>query len=349
MTKVHIVAAIPLSEHLAERIIAVDPSIELVYDPTLFPAERYIGDHHGTPHHHRSEADQRRFEEMIDDADVLYGVPDGKPSQLGRTVRANDQLRWVHMQMAGGGSVVTRCGFDQADLDRVTFTTSAGVHAQMLAEFAILGIFAGAKRLSSLQADQVEHNWPKHREPTRSVRGATLLIIGLGEIGKAIATAAAGLGMRVIGTKRRTEDIPDVDAVFTNSALPQIIGEADHIVITLPGTTETEGLLDEALLARTKPGVNIINVGRGTVIDEPALIEALNSEHVGSAALDVFAAEPLPKDSPLWDMPQVIVSPHSIALDDKEEDRVVDVFVHNLRSYLAGEALINKVHPELGY
>lgn len=349
MTNVRIVAAVPLSEYLAERITDVDRSIELAYELSFFPSERVIGDHHGTPQHKRSTDDQRRFEDLIDSAEVLYGVPDGKPTQLGRTVRANSRLRWVNMQMAGGGSQVARCGFDQSDLDRVTFTTSAGVHAQMLAEFAILGIFAGAKRLWSLQADQTVHRWPAHRKPTQSVHGATLLIIGLGEIGKATAAAAAALGMRVIGTKRRVEDIAYVDAVFTNEHLAQIIGEADHIVITLPGTPHTDRLIDEALLARAKPGVNIINVGRGTVIDEPALVTALQSGHVGSAALDVFATEPLPKDSPLWDMPQVIVSPHSIALDDKEEERVVDLFVRNLRNYLAGDALINQVHPELGY
>lgn len=350
MSTVRIVAGVPLSEHLADRIRAVDPDIELVSDPTLFPAQRVLGDHHGPPPgFKRSAEDQARYESLLQSADVLYAVPDGRRSALERTVAANKRLRWVHTQMAGGGAMVASAKISDEDLRRVTFTTSAGVHAEMLAEFTILGILAGAKNLARLRDLQVKHEWPRQRPVARSVTGATLLVVGLGEIGTAIATRATALGMKVIGTKRTVAEVPGADRVYTNDDLPQIIGDADHIAITLPGTKFTERLFDDALLSKTKKGVNIINVGRGTVIDEGALIGALQSGQVGSAALDVFAVEPLAEESPLWDFPQVIVCPHSAALDEYEEDRLVDSFIANLRRFIAGEPMAHVVRPELGY
>ncbi|PRZ42959.1 phosphoglycerate dehydrogenase-like enzyme [Antricoccus suffuscus] len=350
MSTVRIVAGVPLSEHLADRIREVDPGVELISDPALFPATRVLGDHHGPPPGFKRSADeQARYESLIDSADVLYAVPDGRRSALERAVATNKKLRWIHTQMAGGGAMVASANISDEDLQRVTFTTSAGVHADMLAEFTILGIFAGAKNLARLQAQQSLHEWPRQRASVRSVGGATLLIVGLGEIGTAIADRATALGMRVIGTKRTITDVPGVESVYPNDDLPQIVGEADHIVITLPGTKYTEGLFDADLLAKAKKGVNLINVGRGTVIDEGALIAALQSGQVGSAALDVFAKEPLAEESPLWDFPQVIVSPHSAALDELEEDRLVDSFIANLRKFLAGQPMAHIVQPELGY
>ncbi|NYE02990.1 phosphoglycerate dehydrogenase-like enzyme [Kineosphaera limosa] len=137
--------------------------------------------------------------------------------------------------------------------------------------------------------------------------------------------------------------------VHTVADLPDIIGEADHIVVTLPGTAQTEGLLGDELLARVKPGVTVVNVGRGTVIDEPALIAALQDGRVGFAALDVTAVEPLPADSPLWDLPHVLISPHTAALDVREEERICDQFCDNLRAFLAGRPLANVVDPAAGY
>ncbi len=253
MSTVRIVAGVALSEHLATRIREVDPRIELLSDPAFFPAERVLGDHHGPPPGFKRSADeQARFESLIDSADVLYTIPDGRRSALERTVAANKKLRWVHTQMAGGGAMVASAKISDEDLQRVTFTTSAGVHADMLAEFTILGIFAGAKNLARLQAQQASHEWPRQRATVRAVGGATLLIVGLGEIGTAIATRAAALGMRVIGTKRTIVEVPGVDDVYTNDDLPQIVGEADHIAITLPGTKYTEGLIDAAPRSSTK-------------------------------------------------------------------------------------------------
>jgi len=154
--------------------------------------------------------------------------------------------------------------------------------------------------------------------------------------------------MRVLGVSRRGEAVEGV-STYAVGDLADIIGEADHIVVTLPGTRHTEGLLDAAMLARAKPGVTVVNVGRGAVIDEAALIEALRSGQVGFAALDVTAVEPLSADSPLWDLPNVVLSPHTAALDHREEDRIAELFCANLRAFLAGEPLVNVVDPAHGY
>jgi phosphoglycerate dehydrogenase-like enzyme len=147
----------------------------------------------------------------------------------------------------------------------------------------------------------------------------------------------------VLGVKRTPEPVTDVDEVHSTDALPDLVGRADAIVFTLPGTDATAGLYDAELIAATKPGAVIVNVGRGTVIDEPALIDGLTAGPLGSAYLDVTAVEPLPPDSPLWDLPNVVLAPHTAALNDAEDRRIAELFAGNLRRFLAGEELQNVV------
>ena len=153
----------------------------------------------------------------------------------------------------------------------------------------------------------------------------------------------------MLGVKRQVSEVPNVDEVHALDDLDQIIGRADHIVLTLPGTARTDKLLNAHLLGLVTPGVTVVNVGRGTVIDQEALIDALRSGQVGFAALDVFEREPLEDDSPLWDMDNVLISPHSGGLDSKEDERICQIFCDNLKSYLAGRPLSNVVDPGLGY
>jgi phosphoglycerate dehydrogenase-like enzyme len=156
--------------------------------------------------------------------------------------------------------------------------------------------------------------------------------------------------MRVIGVNRSgTADSRDVHEIHRTAELNQCLPEADAIVISAPLTDETRGLIDAAAIARCKPGTILVNVGRGGVVDEAALIEALRSGRLAGAALEVFAREPLPADSPLWDLPNVLVSPHTAGLSVREDERIVSLFVENLGRYLRGEPLRNRVDPELLY
>lgn len=339
---VKIAIATPLAPDLRHLLTDVDPGVELLVDDTLLPPQRHPGDHTGDPAFRRTEQQQAAFEALLADADILYGIPEVRPGPLAAAVRSNPGLRWVHTMAAGGGSTVKEAGLTEAELDRVRFTTSAGVHGGTLAEFALFGILAGAKDLGRLRTDQAARLWPD-RWIMRQVCDQTVLVVGLGGIGTETARLVKALGARVIGVKRTPEPVDHVDEVYVTADLPSLVGRADAVVFTLPGTAATENLYDAALIAATKPGATVVNVGRGTVIDEPALIEALASGHLGAAFLDVTAVEPLPADSPLWAMPQVVIAPHTAALSPWEDRRIAELFAVNLRRYLDGAKLLNVV------
>ena len=346
--KVRVVIATPLAPELCDRIAAIDPRVEVAVDQELLPPMRHAADFAGDPAWSRTPEQQARYDALVDSAQVLYGIPDVAPPALARTVGANPHLRWVMTMAAGGGSQVVAAGLPADAFEHIVFTTSAGAHGIPLAEWALFGLFCGRKELPRLQRQQRAHDWPT-RIVGHPIEGSTVLIAGLGGIGQQVAKRCKALGMTVLGVKRQVSDVENVDEVHALADLDQIIGRADHIVLTLPGTAQTERLLDAHLLGLAKPGVTVVNVGRGTVIDQDALIDALRSGQVGFAALDVFEHEPLEAGSPLWDLENVLISPHSGGLDSKEDERICDIFCENLKLYLAGRPLNNVVDPNLGY
>lgn len=337
-----VVVAVDLPEELCHRIEDAEPRVELVRDHRLYRPRRGPADWEGDPDHRRSPQQQAEYEAMVDSAEILFSLPDVDPGQLARTVRANPALRWVQTMAAGGGAQLRAAGLDPAELARVRVTTTAGVHGSPLAEFALFGVLAGAKGLPRLQRQQREHAWTE-RWQMRHLDEMTVLVVGLGGIGRACAEKFSRLGARVVGTSRSQAPVEHVDEIVPLAELPRAAHEADAIVVTLPGTDATTGLIGEAVLAGLRPGTTVVNVGRGTVIDETALLAALDDGRIGLAALDVFAVEPLPAESPLWDHPQVLVSPHTAALSAQEEARIVQLFLDNLARYLDGRPLRNLV------
>lgn len=342
MTVIRVAIATPLPHELRHLITDVDPDVQLLVDDELLPPMRFPGDHDGDPAFVRTPEQQAAFDALLAAADVLYGIPDVKPPALAAAVRANPQLRWVHTMAAGGGGQVKAAGLTAAELDRVLFTTSAGVHGGTLAEFALFGVLAGAKDLPRLLALQRRREWPG-RWAMKQVSEQTVLIVGLGGIGVETARLFKALGARVLGVKRTVEPVEHVDEVHPVTELPALAAVCDAIVVTLPGTAATDGIIGRQVLRAAKPGVVVVNVGRGTTIDEAALIEALKTGQVSSAYLDVFASEPLPADSPLWSLPNVIVSPHTAALNPAEDRRIAELFADNLRRFLDGAQLRNLV------
>ncbi|MCA1228842.1 D-2-hydroxyacid dehydrogenase [Saccharopolyspora sp. 6M] len=336
------VIATPLPEELCERIERAEPRIELIRDQSLLPPERWPADFPGDPSFQRTPVQQARFEELLDSADVLYGIPDVDPAALARTVRANPRLRWVQLMAAGGGSQVQAAGLTADELARVRFTTSAGVHGDPLAEFAVFGVFAGAKRLPRLQRDQRAREWPG-RWGMAQVSGQTVLVLGVGGIGRGVAAKLAAIGAHVIGTSRRGERPDGLHEVVHPDDIAAVLPRVDALVNTLPGTDATGGLVDGDVFAAACDGLTVVNVGRGTVIDEVALVRALEAGRVGFAALDVFAVEPLPPGSPLWNRDDVLVSPHTAALSTAEEGRIADLFIDNATRFLDGRELRNVV------
>jgi phosphoglycerate dehydrogenase-like enzyme len=341
--RLRLVLATPLSEELCQLVEQREPRIDLIRDQSLMPPQRHAGDHHGDPAFVRSPEQQARFEAMLDTAEALYGLPEESPAALARVVAANPHLRWVHTTPAGGGSQVHDADLPVDALERIVFTQSGGVHAEPLAEFALLGVLAGLKNLPRLQAAQARGEWAS-RQTVEVMSSQTVVVVGLGGIGRATAERFALLGSRVIGVHRRAVDVPGVAEVVPVEQLADVAAQADAIVMTLPGTEHTEKMLSRDVLARLRPGTTVVNVGRGSTIDEDALIDALDDGRVGYAALDVFRVEPLPSSSPLWAHPRVLVSPHTSALHSGEDRLIAELVAENAGRFLDGRDMVNRVN-----
>jgi phosphoglycerate dehydrogenase-like enzyme len=337
--RVRVVVATPMSTENVELLRRREPRLDVIHDPALAgPARDDWMERFERP------ADlQAAYEEYVDSAEVLFGVPDQSGRALARTVAANPRLRWVHTIPAGGGQQVRAARLSQADLERILFTTSAGVHAEPLAEFAVFGVLAGAKLLPWLLAEKAAHRWaPRRVMPVAS--DLTVAVVGLGSIGRAVAAKLAGLGYTVVGVHRREVEVPGVTRVNPVEDLARVAAEVDALVLALPGTDATRGMLGREVLATAKPGITVVNVGRGTTVDEEALIDALRDGRVGLAVLDVTAVEPLAPESPLWKLPNAIIAPHTAAISPHEPRLIAELFAENARRYLDGEELLNRVN-----
>jgi phosphoglycerate dehydrogenase-like enzyme len=350
MALTQVLIASPLEVELAARIQAADPRAEVLFEPDLLPPPRYPADHRGDPAFRRDAQAEARWRSLLDRAEVLFGVPGDSAQDLAAVVTGLPRLRWVHATSAGAGEQVRKAGLAAEALKRVAVTTSSGVHAVPLAEFAILGLLAVAKELPRLVEDQRAKAWPEVHRPLRELSGQTLFLVGLGEIGREVARLGKALGMRTVGF-RRTEGPPPagVDEAHGPQHLAELAGRADAMVVSLPLTDQTAGLIDRATIERLPASCIFVNVGRGGVVDEPALIDALRDRRIAGAVLDVFATEPLPDSSPLWTLPNVLVTPHAAALSARENERIVELFVDNLRRYLDGRPLRNVVEPGVYY
>jgi phosphoglycerate dehydrogenase-like enzyme len=332
---IRVVIATPLEPELVDRLRAVDEHLDVVFEPELLPPPRWASDHVGDPSFERTPEQERRFSELIASAEIVYGFPREDPAQIPWLVRTATKLRFVQATFAGAGQQLAAAGLAREDVERIAWASSAGVHATPLGEWALFGILALTKGLPRLEADKRERHWAHY--PVDEVRGTTVLVVGLGEIGREVARLAEAFGMRVLSTRRNEGE------------LDELLPRADSVVITLPLTTETRGLIDRRRIGLLKPSAILVNIGRGPVLDEDALIDALRSGRVRGAALDVFATEPLPPDSPLWELDNVILSPHTAAQSIRENERIVELFADNLRRYLAGEELRSRIRTDLFY
>ena len=340
--RLRVVVATPLDDDLCERIVRVEPRIDLVHDSTLLPTLRYASDHADDPGFRRTAAQHERFDTMVNSAEVLFGIPDLDPRALGRNIRSNPHLRWVQTMAAGGGAQVQAAELSDAELARIMFTTAAGVHGKPLAEFALFGLLAGAKMLPRLRADQQAHTWAD-RWQMKQLGEQTILVLGSGGLGRQVVRVLGALGVHVIVTSRRGHAVDGAAEIVHPARLAEVLPRVDGLVVTLPGTDATTGLVGADLFSRIKPGATLVNIGRGTVVDEDALIAALRNGTIGFAALDVFAVEPLAASSALWELPNVLVSPHTAALNGSELSLIADLFADNATRLLDGAPLVNVV------
>jgi phosphoglycerate dehydrogenase-like enzyme len=228
----------------------------------------------------------------------------------------------------------------------VTVTRAPGIFAPWMREYALGWLLWVTQRTETYRSAQRERRWDQRVAPTR-LAGATLAVVGLGDIGRVIARGARALGLRVVGVSRSGRAAPGVDRVYRTAQLARALGEADFVVVVLPLTGATRGLIDARALAAMRPGAWLMNIGRGPVVDERALLAALDGRRIAGAILDVFATEPLPPDHPLWRHDNVVVTPHIAGPDVPEE--MAPLFNDNLARYLAGRPLRHVVDRRRGY
>lgn len=255
-----------------------------------------------------------------------------------------DQLEWIHITAAGVDTLL----FDELRESDVVVTNARGVFDRPLAEYVLGAVIAYAKDSLTSFDLQRRHVW-RHRE-TRSITGATALVVGTGGIGREIGKLLRAAGMEVRGAGRRpvAED-PDFGKIVDSANLAAEAAWCDHLILAAPLTPATYGLVDAEVLASMKPDAHLVNIARGQMVDEAALLAALTEGRIGGATLDVFDTEPLPPGHPLWDAPNVVVTAHMSADAVGWRETLAEQFATNVRRWLAGEPLLNKVDKKLGY
>lgn len=337
MSTVEILITLSIPEEHLERLQAVSPRVKLHVIPSRDPE--------GIPR------------ELLSEIEILY-TTDVFPDPVDVP-----NLRWIQLHFAGVDHVVDRALFRE----EIDITTLSGVAASGVAEYALMGILSLGRRVPQMVADKGKKRWPENRfnlyQPL-SLRGSTVGIVGYGSIGREVARLCRAHGATVLAAKHNLKQLEDQDYVLEGLGDPhadfperiypyQAVGSmsslCDFLVICVPLTPESRGIIDEKVFSKMKEGACLIDVSRGGVVDHGALIEALQSGRLAGAALDVYPLEPLPERSPLWEMQNVILSPHIAGASGRYFSQAMDLFAENLKRYLADKPLLNRYDPARGY
>ncbi len=336
--KVQVVCTLRFTEQQLDKLRAVSPDL-VVEQRTCHNAEEVR-------------------EALDEDTEVLYAFP--VPRDLLSKV---PKLRWLQLHSAGVDHLLGQ----PVMKSEVIITTTSGIHAVPIAEYAFASMLAWSYRVPKMLYYQNRREWPRGRWNIfvgQELRGATLGILGYGSIGREVGRIGKCLGMRIVAAKRSVAEVRDVgyriagigdpeaqilDAIYPPKQLGEMLAQCDFVVISLPLTPETEGLIGEEELKAMKPNAYLVNISRGGIVDEAALVKALREGWLAGVGLDVFQEEPLPPDSPLYDLENVILSPHVAGFSPHYDERASDLFAENLRRYMSGEELLNLVDKEVGY
>jgi len=342
MAKLKILVAYDVDAPDLERLRAVSQELDVIYAPvTLDPTWQRVFATRSrsellplTPKFPRATLD------ALADADVVYCL--GLPVD---TVALAPKLRWI-ANLGSGTDQYQAFGLHEAN---VTLTSSKGVAARTIAEFVMAQLLLLFKRFPERLAHQREHRWKRLQH--MDLHGRTLGIVGFGEIGSEIARMASAFGMRVLATRRHADGpLPaNVAALYPPGERCRMLAECDACAVAVALTPETRGMVGRAELEAMRHGGILVDVSRGGVTDSGALLHALQSGQLRGAALDVFEEEPLPADSPLWDAPNLVISPHNAVGLDNYSHHAFSRFIENVQRHLRGEALVGIVDPRLGY
>lgn len=337
MTEIQVLVTVDFPEPLIDRLKAVSPQLAIAVEPV-------------------SDAEQLS-EQQLADVEVLYtrkALPD--PERV-------PNLRWVQFHWAGIDEFV-----DHSLLrSEVKITTLSGAAVTQMAEFALTMLLAIGHRVPQMLKDQEQKHWAEDRFTRfrpKELRGSTVGIAGYGSIGREIARLCKALGAEVLASKRDLKQLeqsgympegrgdPEAEIparIYPPQALGSMASESDYLVLAVPLTPNTRGLVDAEVLKKMKQSAYLVDLSRGGVLDHGALIEALREGRIAGAALDVFPVEPIPANSPLWELPNVILSPHVAGTSGQYLERAAELFAENLRRYVTNEPLLNLFDPEHGY
>jgi phosphoglycerate dehydrogenase-like enzyme len=286
----------------------------------------------------RGFADEAEFSAQVGEIEVLLALrpPRGHWSHAKR-------LAFIQISGAGVDALLPA-----PDLpERVRVANGRGISGNVMAEYALGWMLHFARRVDRNQAQQAQREWQLYAP--HQLEGATCGILGMGAIGEAVAARAKAFGMRVLGTQRKPKPCPFADEVLGPEDTDRVLAESDYVVVILPLTPETSGSLDTARLARMKPDAVLVNMARGGIVDESALAARLREERLRGAVLDVFDEEPLPRESALWDVPNLIVTPHVAGFSRDYLPRAFEIFAENVQRLESGERLRNEIDRARGY
>lgn len=285
---------------------------------------------------------REEIETILDEIEIAAGhFPVSLISQM-------PNLRWFQQWGAGTDWLMRHPEIAERDF---VLTNASGVHAIPISEHILAFLLAFARRLPEAIQAQERHEWSRSEGlPTFELAGKTMLLVGVGAIGRRTAQIAAGLGMRVLGVRRDlSKRIPGIERMFSPDEIEQALPEADFVVLTIPLTRETQGMFNARLFAKMKPTAFLVNIGRGGTVNEEDLVRALQTRQIAGAGLDVFAKEPLPPESPLWDIPNVIITGHYSGDTPHYDDRALEIFLDNLERFTSNQPLRNVVDKQRGY
>jgi phosphoglycerate dehydrogenase-like enzyme len=293
-----------------------------------------------------SPRDRAEADRLLPEAEIVLGWGVRRDNFASAT-----RLRWIQLTAAGVGSQL----FPELVESPVVLTNARGLHAVSMSEHALGSMLAFARKLHLARDAQAKGAWAQEQQwleppPFGQLSGSTLGLVGLGAVGGALAERARALGMRVVAVRRHpAKDPAPADEQWGPERLLDLVACADWLVLAAPLTPATRGLIGRSELARMRPHAVLVNLGRGPLVDQEALVEVLHAGRIAGAALDVFEKEPLPASSPLWTMSQVIVTPHVAGFGPRFWERTCELFARNLKAWLAGEPLINVVDKRAGY
>ncbi len=339
---VNIVIGSYLEPELVKRIESFSDEIRVHYRPDLLPVPRYACDH-SAPARDLSPQQMDEWRSTVALADVLFDFDWNDPASMPERC---PNLKWVQATSAGIGSFMQRTKLDQSPL---SVTTAGGIHAAPLAEFALFGALYFVKGIPNLMERKREHHWQRYT--TRQLKGMRALVVGLGGVGREVVREFTAMGVHVIGLGRsqQTYDIDGLTRVIDRTQLDSVLPEVDFLVLCSALTTETQGMIGARQLELMHSESVVINISRGQLIDQDAFYLALSNRTIGGACLDVFEQEPLPTDDPMWDLDNVIISPHSASTVQTENASLVELFLENFGNWRGGLPFRNLYNPVTGY